>query len=247
MSSSKKIVESIIECMVIGTKSAARMSGSQEPGFNHALRLAANHMDANRDIWNTEANTLTSRYTVVPEVCLDGNSISLATNLALIDEHTTLATFGAKPKILRPGVSIQLQADMYQPSLVNTEVDIVSSVTRMGRNLAFVSAEVLGTDGSVHCRGSQIKYLPVGDMFADSIISSRSSWPFIKAYFDMMPNLPTSEENISLRSLVDSHLIISQPGVANFQVKRQHTNPFLGLHVSKRESVKFRSFILCSS
>jgi hypothetical protein len=221
--------------MVIGAKSAARMSGTQDPGFNHALRLSVNRMDPDRDLWDKEKLKLTSRYKVVPEVCLDGKTLSLATNLAIIDEHTTLATFAAKPKTLRPGVSVQLQANLYHPIPVGAEVDIVSSVTRMGRNLAFVSAELIGEDGRVHCRGSQVKFLPVDSLVADSILSSPSSWPFIKAYFDtMMPSVPLSEQDVSLNDLVGSHLIVSEPGVASFEVARQHTNPFLGLHVSTR-------------
>jgi len=216
--------------MAIAAKNAARLSGTKEPGFNHALRLARNHMDPEHTSWDKNEQKLTSRYKVTPELCLNGKSLSVSTNLAIIDEHTTLAMFGAKPKTLRPGVSVQLQANIYQPSLVGTEVHIVSSVTRMGRNLAFVSAELIGADGSVHCRGSQVKFLPVDNMIMDYVLSSPSSWHYIKAYFDRIPNTPRTEHDISLNSLIDSHLLVDEPGVATFDVMRQHTNPYLGLH-----------------
>jgi hypothetical protein len=45
----------------------------------------------------------------------------------------------------------------------------------------------------------------------------------------MIHSVPLSEQDVSLNALTDSHLIVSESGVASFEVARQHTNPFLGL------------------
>lgn len=228
--SSRKSVEHIIERMAIGAKNAARIAGNDAPGFNHALRLAVNHIDPDRNSWDKNEKVLTSRYKVVPQLCWNGSSASLSTCLALIDEHTTQAIFGAKPKVLLAGVSVHLQADLYRPVPVGTEVDIVSSVTRMGRNLAFCSAELRGLDGTVHCRGAHVKYLPADNFLLNTMLSSTWAWPYMKAYFDRVPDIPPSDRDESLKALIDPHLNFKGPGEATFDVLTQHTNPFATLH-----------------
>jgi hypothetical protein len=168
-------------------------------------------------------------------VCLDGKSASLSACLALIDENTSHAVLAAKKSTdLRPGVSVNLQAELFKPVFAGKQVDLVSTVTRMGRNLAFCSAVILCQDGSLLCRGTHIKYLPMDSYFVDSFLSQSWSWPLLKAYFNHKSSIDFSHNCGDLGGLVGSNLILptDEAGFGSFRIERKHSNALNSMHVS---------------
>lgn len=229
--SSKKVVQHIIERWAMSSKNAARFAGGDTtPGFSHALGLE--HIDLASTSWDDSTRTLTTKHTMDKELCWNGGT-SLSTYLALIDEQSTHAVLGAQPNSLRAGVSVQLQADLFHSAPVGTEVEIVSSVTRLGRKLAFCDAQIRGVDdGKVHCRGVHVKFLPMEGVLFDELMSKQWSWPYVKAYLDRNPEIPESGSRDNLNDVIDPHLSMQGLGSGTFDVGKQHTNPFVSLHVS---------------
>ena len=94
---------------------------------------------------------------------------SLSTYASILDDATTLGIIGAAPKNPRPGVSVVLEARWGAGagpavSRVGDEVDIVTSVTKLGRTLGFVRAEVRdpSNENALVCSFDHVKYLPTG-------------------------------------------------------------------------------------
>ena len=89
---------------------------------------------------------------------------SLSTYAAILDELTTQSLIAGAKKHLRPGVSVTLQCQWgAQKARTPEEVDIVTTVTKQGRTLGFVRAEVRdpSTNGMI-CHFDHVKYLPTG-------------------------------------------------------------------------------------
>ena len=223
--------------MKIATKQAVRISrNTTEPGFIHALRLSPEHLQEQDLKWKDD--TLTVRYRIHPDVLWNNNSNapSVSTYLALIDELTTQAVLAAKPKVLLAGVSVQLQAQLLTPiddDALLDEVDILSTTTRMGRNLAFLGAQVVNPkDGTVYCQASHVKYLPTGNWIMDPILRNPNLFPLVQQVTKswQLPNYTDNKE--SLQSVIEDHLTIDddKPGYATFDVQKKHTNPFVTLH-----------------
>ena len=115
---------------------------------------------------------------------------SLSTHLAVLDEVTTWALVLADPVRSRAGVSVGLQARWCGPArhrmFLNEDaaaphyVDITSTVTKIGRKLGFVRAEIFNPAGERIGYGSHIKYLPMG--FVTDFALSRRGWGLAKWY-----------------------------------------------------------------
>jgi acyl-coenzyme A thioesterase PaaI-like protein len=218
MSSNTSLVRHIMDFLSI----AARRG---KLGFETPLRLT--YFTMNPRLMNPTGKVFTYRYNITPGVCLHGNSISLSTYLALIDSLTTFAVVGAGA---RPGVSVQLQAELNHAVTPPTkEVDIVSTVTKLGRTLAFIRAEVRTVDrNELVCFASHVKYLPTGSWIMDFLFT-QWGWPLMKMYVNSLPELPAPEE-ISVQDAIQPYLEHTGLGHAKFTVQQTHTNPFGTLH-----------------
>lgn len=115
----------------------------------------------------------------------DVGPVSLATYMAMMDDITTWALVLADSKRSRAGKSVCLRAawnpNRRQPMTGPEEVEFVCQVKKIGRNLAFVGAEVRdsGTKELI-CYGSHIKYMPMG-VVIDFALSS-TGWGLTKLY-----------------------------------------------------------------
>ena len=199
-------------------------------GFETPLRLTYFTMNPNQ--MQLTGKVFTYRYMITPGVCWNGHSVSLSTYLAMIDSLTTFAIVGAHESTLssRPGVSVHLQAEL-NPAVTppTKEVDIVSTITKLGRTMAFIRAEVRTVDtGDLVCFASHIKYLPTGSWFMDFLFS-RWGWPFLKMNVKRLPEA-FAPEVISIQDTITPYLVHRGLGQATLSIQREHTNPFGSLH-----------------
>lgn len=199
-------------------------------GFETPLRLS--YFTMNPKLMHSTGKAFTYRYMIHPGVCLNGKTVSLSTYLAIIDSLTTFALVGAheSAKSSRPGVSVQLQAELnHNASSPAEEVDIISTVTKLGGKLAFIRAEVRTVDtGDLVCFASHIKYLPTGSWMMDFLFSSWG-WHLMKIYLQRLPAAPAPEES-SILEAIKPYLEPRGLGLASFTVKKEHNNGFETLH-----------------
>jgi hypothetical protein len=186
----------------------ARMEGRSPPGYaTSALGLSYEFISRNLDnVSYDEANqTLKVRFplSAMPKQApaledVDAvSSPSLSTYLAMMDDVTTWALVLADAKRGRAGKSVSFHAawnpDYDALSLPHhrdddeaSVIELSASVNKIGQNIGFVAAQVRNvTDtaaarNDVVCYGSQIKYLPMGNM-ADFALSSMG-WEWTKLY-----------------------------------------------------------------
>lgn len=199
-------------------------------GFETPLRLT--YFTMNPNLMQLTGKVFTYRYTITPGICWNGPSVSLSTYLAMIDSLTTFAIVGAHEATSssRPGVSVHLQAEL-NPAVTppTKEIDIISTITKLGRTLAFIRAEVRTVDtGDLVCFASHIKYLPTGSWFMDFLFSSWG-WPLFKLNTQHLPEV-SAPKVISIQDTIKPHLVYQGLGQATLSVRREHTNPFGSLH-----------------
>ena len=184
---------------------------------------------------------------------------SLSTYTSILDEVTTLGLMAASPKDTRPGVSVTMQsqwgaahAQAQDPaqsssSLLLEEVDIVTTITKRGRTLAFVRAEVRdpsNNNDGVICYFDHVKYLPVGWML--SLLFTPVGMWCLNLYLQyILPYMNTNTYqdggggggksknmepmNSEHSKIMDSFQKTSDT-TATFQFGEQHANGFGGLH-----------------
>jgi hypothetical protein len=121
--------------------------------------------------------------------------------MSIMDEVTTFGLISSTPQHPRPGASVTMQSqwgpqkvasasssaetatdnnndddDASSSMILGEEVDIVTTITKMGRNLGFVRAEVRDpSTGGVICFFDHVKYLPPGWLFS-IILTSIGRW-----------------------------------------------------------------------
>ena len=201
---------------------------------------------------------------------------NLSTYMSIMDEVTTFGLISATPQHPRPGVSVTIQSqwgphkvgssssssssvetamdsdnddnDASSSMILGEEVDIVTTITKMGRNLGFVRAEVRDpSTGGVICFFDQVKYLPPGWLFS-IILTPIGRWFIDNIYLRYNNNVHhkrsviASTQNTNndhsnddnnngndYSGITDSFHITSDT-TASFRFGPQHTNGFGGLH-----------------
>lgn len=142
---------------------------------------------------------------------------SLSTHLTLMDEVTTWAFVLADPIRSRAGVSVCLEScwGLYDPTLLladnnkDTVVELEATVTKIGRNLGFVRAEIYNDNNKqLICYGSQIKYLPMG-IVTDFALSSKA-WELTKLFTNYCLKEPASHDSSAI-NLFDSFRWVVNP------------------------------------
>ncbi|MGK3740088.1 MAG: hypothetical protein ACI8RD_006298 [Bacillariaceae sp.] len=196
---------------------------------------------------------------------------NLSTYMSIMDEVTTFGLISATPQYPRPGVSVTMQSqwgpqkmassslsvvtpttdnndnDKSSSLILGEEVDIVTTITKMGRNLGFVRAEVRDpSTGGVICFFDHVKYLPPGFLFS-IILTPIGRW-FVDNIYLRYNNIhhkrsviaPTQNNNDDYNNddnnngndysgIMDSFRITSDT-TASFRFGSQHTNGLGGLH-----------------
>ena len=222
---------------------------AKKTAFEHALHLSHSRIQPQNLFYTKDTKELTYRLKVDPALYVHKDpSISLGTYMSLMDSLTTLALVGSSSSTasgLRPGVSVQLQAELTASSSESlpTHVDITSKVTKVGRSLAFLRADVRNVDtGKMLCFGSHVKYLPSGSMWMDMGLS-RWGWPWVRSFVLKTRPEPVDSGGDNLRQVILPHLQHTATGRATFNVKTAHTNAFGGLYVSQNveQAINFSS------
>lgn len=157
---------------------------------------------------------------------------SLSTYAAILDELTTQSLIAGAIKHPRPGVSVTLQCQWgAHNALSPEEVDIVTTVTKQGRTLGFVRAEVRdpSTNGMI-CHFDHVKYLPIGwalgllltpfGMWCMNFVLNHVAPLFQKKKTAPLPNY---------QGILDSFEFTSDKS-ASFSYGPQHANGVGGLH-----------------
>ena len=204
-------------------KVAAKME--KAPGFANYLGLTPEfYTKLSPQELSFDRNTFHVRMPISNRIFLpQRNAMSLSTYLAIIDETTTWAFALADEKRGRAGVSVSLDAKWGPASLILTDsVDISATVTKVGKNLGFVQAEI--TDSHTKqlvCHGSHIKFLPMGPLM--DFITSSTGAPLTRWFADNFVQDPQPHDNRPLAALFDSFHMQSDTR-ATFKVKPDHAS-----------------------
>lgn len=182
------------------------------PSFSGALGLNHGSVIANQvSFLDSDKQNLTFRLPLTQRLRLTSQeSVALSTYLAIIDDVTTWALFMGDPERSRPGVSISLRGEWaknfgHRPS---EEVDISTSISKIGRNVGFVRAEVRdAATGHPICFASHIKYLPMG-AFYDLMLSSYG-WNATKLLTEHVLSSPNTGDPPPLADLFESLQFVS--------------------------------------
>jgi len=182
---------------------------------------------------------------------------SLSTYTSILDEVTTMAIISATAPTGYPrfGVSVTMQSQ-WGPGVPNTtgsrdnrvlpkEVDIITTITKLGRTLGFVRAEVRDPshNNSLICYFDHVKYLPTGWMMG-ILLTPVGMWclnlylqyryvvPFVNK--ESRSNNNRCEEGVieqkqNYDGIMDSFRETSDT-TATFQFGPQHSNGMGGLH-----------------
>jgi len=172
---------------------------------------------------------------------------SLATYTSILDEVTTLSITSAAKTNPRPGVSVTMQsqwgpgrADVEDGRPPPEEVDIVTTITKMGRTLGFVRAEIRdpSNNDSLICYFDHVKYLPTGWMFG-MMLTPVGMWcldPVLRYIVPFFRNNKGSSISNSNSNKDDDHARMmdsfqqTSDTTATFRWGPQHANGFGGLH-----------------
>lgn len=169
-------------------------------------------------------------------------SPSLSTYASILDEVTTFGIISATPKHPRPGVSVTMQSQWGPGAHASSrdealleEVDIVTTITKLGRTLGFVRAEVRdpSNNDSLICHFDHVKYLPPGWVLG-MVLTPVGMWGldlflrYFLPYFKKRSSNGIEEEQNHL-GIMDSFQQTSDT-TATFRYGPQHSNGFGGLH-----------------
>lgn len=198
------------------------------PGFSSALGLDYDSLLKNDSTVSVNENgVVTLRYPVIRQRLLPNSTkVSLSTYLAAVDDITTWALVLGDEKRSRPGKSVSLNLwagpCVHQGRQVGDEVNISTSVEKIGRNLGFCGAEIRdsATDNLI-CFASHIKYLPMGPLF-DMALSSYG-WKAATLYADHCLSPPLSNNIPPLTDVFDS-LTFTSDTTATFNVLPIHAS-----------------------
>jgi acyl-coenzyme A thioesterase PaaI-like protein len=171
---------------------------------------------------------------------------NLATYTSILDEVTTLSIISAAQPNPRPGVSVTMQsqwgpgrADVEDGRPPPEEVDIVTTITKTGRTLGFVRAEVRdpSNNDSLICYFDHVKYLPTGWMLG-LMLTPVGMWCLDLVLRYVVPSFRNNKESVSNSNSKndDGHARImdsfqqTSDTTATFRWGPQHANGIGGLH-----------------
>jgi acyl-coenzyme A thioesterase PaaI-like protein len=178
----------------------------KSPSFSGALGLIHGSVSASQVSFDSDQQDLTFRLPLTQRIRLPRQeSVALSTYLAIIDDVTTWALFMGDPERSRPGVSISLRGEWAKNNghCTSEEVDISTSISKIGRNVGFVRAEVRdAATGDPICFASHIKYLPMGALV--DLMMSSYGWNATKLYTEHVLSSPNTGDPPPLADVFES-------------------------------------------
>eukprot|EP00541_Cyclophora_tenuis_P014112 CAMPEP_0116564728 /NCGR_PEP_ID=MMETSP0397-20121206/13487_1 /TAXON_ID=216820 /ORGANISM="Cyclophora tenuis, Strain ECT3854" /LENGTH=367 /DNA_ID=CAMNT_0004091389 /DNA_START=19 /DNA_END=1122 /DNA_ORIENTATION=+ len=225
------LADKMSSCGISNNNNNSNSNNNKKKNSNNSN--SNNNKKKNSNKTNEELSYL---YTVREHSCLNGKELSGATLLALVDEISTGHIFSYDPRYKRPGVSVNLQNRICGPlPKVGTEISITSQITKMGRTMAFVTAQVRnnnnnnnnnnGDNNRLLCIASHIKYLPAGSWILDWLFTGWRA-ALIVLLVRYFYKVPTFDRNgTPLKDTIKSTLEHKGLGHASFQIQPQHCNP----------------------
>jgi len=136
--------------------------------------------------------------------------ITLSGYLAVMDELTTLAVVAHPRSACRPGVSTSFYVELCSAEGIEAapgqQIDIISSVIKMGKTFAFTSAQAIDANtGKIICIGRHTKYLPGG--FVQDLIL-RNGWLMTLAPASSMHESDTLEPLDLEKSIINNSFFV---------------------------------------
>eukprot|EP00536_Pseudo-nitzschia_multiseries_P014345 jgi/Psemu1/298691/fgenesh1_pm.688_\ len=224
------------------------------PACNRLQNLHELDLDHNHSESESESNTMEHGNRAHARASTR-SPVGLSTYASILDEVTTYSILAAAgTKRPRPGVSVTIQSQWgpgapgngtgpSSPPSQPEEVDIVTTLTKKGRSLAFVRAEVRdpSNNDGVICHFDHVKYLSVGWVMS-LVLSPLGLWilDFYLKY--LLPHLGKRGSDSDSGSGSDNRSTQQPPtGImdsfrktgdttATFRFGPQHANGFGGLH-----------------
>jgi hypothetical protein len=215
----------------------------KQQSFQSALGLSYETYDPNR--LTVSKDFLSYRYKLAPH-----DKLTPALGVALMDE-VTAGLMGAAGK--SAGASLFFQAQWFPENIKPTEesssssslteeedyVDISNTLTKNGRTISHTRTDIRSSDNKLIGYSTHVKYMPIGNIIADTFIAYFPFWmsPSISNFLNkhyVPPPSPTAHEHIGAHKAVEAGLHIISPGVGEFSMTENHTNPFGALHGGKR-------------
>lgn len=171
------------------------------------------------------------------------NGPSLSTYTSILDEVTTLYLVSSAKKHPRPGVSVTMQSQWGPGAAAHharssssdddpEEVDIVTTITKRGRTLGFVRAEVRdpSNNDSLICHFDHVKYLPTGWVLG-LMLTPVGRWCLNLLLTYVLPLFRKEQDSTKedFTGIMDSFAQTSDT-TATFRFGPKHSNGIGGLH-----------------
>eukprot|EP00545_Synedropsis_sp_CCMP1620_P000857 CAMPEP_0119030078 /NCGR_PEP_ID=MMETSP1176-20130426/40850_1 /TAXON_ID=265551 /ORGANISM="Synedropsis recta cf, Strain CCMP1620" /LENGTH=307 /DNA_ID=CAMNT_0006986443 /DNA_START=53 /DNA_END=976 /DNA_ORIENTATION=- len=218
MSSSSKVLPLVVGFIKGGNKQPA-----SKPGFGHALKLSYNLIAKEKLSWKEKILTYQYKFTE------DVDKATPGLLMAIMDELTTNACFGVgQPSA--PGVSLQMQVELAADvqALQSDEMDVVSTVVKLGRTISFTRCEFFQNKKLI-AFGSHVKYMKTGSYVMDIVFNNAWAWNLYEFFAgDSVPD--QYEEKHLWKGVIGPCLEYQNIGDATFSINSEHVNPMGGLH-----------------
>jgi len=200
------------------------LNGSK-PGFSHALKLSYNTISKER--LSIGSGSLSYRYSFCEHV----QNPTLGLFVALMDELSTDAVFRVGLPAA-PGATLQMQAEIIDNELPTNDIDIVNTVTKLGKTISHTRTEfICALTQKPLAYASQVKYMPTGNWYMDLVFGNKFFYDLYSNYIVGESAPIIYEEKHLIRDVILSNLeiqLVSGRGI--FRMNKEHTNPFGAMH-----------------
>ena len=228
------------------------LQAASKPGFPHALSLSYNLISKERLKWSETDQSLIYRYNFDENSHVGKPTVGLL--IAIMDELDADNCIGlGRPSA--PGASLHMRLKLCSTSNVSGinnsnqqqrqhspflplenlgELEIVSTVVKLGRMVSFVKTDFRNPNNQqLIAYGSHIKFMPTGNWIKDVIFNQKWAWNlYHKFHANVDPKHCQYKQKNLLQDVIGTCLRYKSAGVASFQMNDEHTNLFGYLHVS---------------
>ncbi|CAJ1965083.1 unnamed protein product [Cylindrotheca closterium] len=213
-------------------------------GFEHSIGLSYQNIQMDR--LSVDATKLSYRYPLGCKYVGNQRVLSPGLATALMDELSTQLIGGGA--LAPPGVSVSFHTHWFPRRLDKEDldieyVDIINTITKAGKTIAHTRTEFVTPDQQMIGYSTHVKFLPTGNFFLDTLMSSYPPWQssalsnFANRWLPTASSTTTTEQDARSPATVAHELVqerltmtSSELGKAQFQMTDEHTNGFGGLH-----------------
>lgn len=161
-------------------------------------------------IADSDGMSLSYHYVVPPELCRVDNDnkpyFSAGAIIALFDDLSSYC-FMVKDKNSRPGVSVNLFAEVFTDSHSKDNLKMICNPIKIGKSLGFCNMELYDANLNLVARGSHIKYLPAGLAF--DILMNPICLPFTVATINAVTSLPFVKNKLNSKATIQDKVNLS--------------------------------------